>query len=191
MNHHTDLKQLFLQYAQHTDKETCHSYGDLYEQWIRKIPSVDNVLEIGCNLFGGGSLLAFSDRFPASFIVGVDLALSEIIPDVKERENIRLFQGDAYLEETVQRFCQDNPKTFDLIIDDCLHEPDDQYRAFLLWNRLLSPGGLYVIEDVLHLDSLSRKLANHTETWEIMLGDARRDGRHCYHDSVLIGMRRF
>ncbi|MCL2120495.1 MAG: class I SAM-dependent methyltransferase, partial [Planctomycetaceae bacterium] len=155
-----------------------------------RISPLEHILEMGCNDFGGGSLLAFSERFPLATIVGLDLTFSEIRDEIRERFNIHLFSGSAYQRETVERFRQTHPSSFDLVIDDCLHTADDQYQAFLFWNEILSPHGLYVIEDVHDLDGLSRRLANHTGTWDVMLGDARCEGTTCQSDSVLVGLQR-
>ena len=184
------LTDLFQKYSFCTDKEHGHCYGRLYEHWLSSISSLSNILEIGCNCFGGGSLLAFSERFPFSTTIGLDLTFSELVDEVRERPNIQLFDGNAYQRDTVERFRQTYPKPFDLVIDDCLHGVDDQYQAFLLWNEIVSPHGLYVIEDVNDLDGLSRRLAKHTDTWDIMIGDARHEGNICQWDSVLIGLRR-
>jgi len=185
-----DLTALFLKYGFCTDKERAHCYGRLYEQWLSSISPLNNILEIGCNLFGGGSLLALSERFPASTVVGLDLTFAALVDEVGEGPNIHLFDGNAYQRDTVERFRQTYTEPFDLVIDDCLHGANDQYQAFLLWNGIVSPHGLYVIEDVHDLDGLSRRLANQTEAWDIMLGDARREGNACQGDSVLIGLRR-
>jgi len=189
-NHPNDLTDLFHKYGYCTDKECAHSYGRLYEHWLASICPLSNILEIGCSVFGGGSLLAFSERFPSSTIVGLDLTWTELVDEVRERSNIDLFSADAYQRETVERFRQAFPPLFDLVIDDCLHGVDDQYQAFLLWNEIVSPHGLYIIEDVNDPGGLSQKLANHTDTWDVMLGDARRDGSICQSDSLLIGLRR-
>jgi len=189
-NNPNSLTDLFQKYSSCTDKEHAHCYGRFYERWSSSINPLENILEIGCNLFGGGSLLAISERFPSSTMIGLDLTFSELVDEVSERPNIRLFDGNAYQRDTVERFRQTYTLLFDLVIDDCLHGVDDQYQAFLLWNEIVSSHGLYVIEDVNDLDGLSRRLANHTDTWEIMLGDARRDGNVCQSDSVLIGLRR-
>ena len=148
-----NLSAIFSKYSDYTDTETIHGYGRLYEQWLSPLCSVERILKIGCQLFGGGSFLAFSERFPASKIVGLDF-------------------------------------TFENIIDDAGHEPDKQYRVFCLWNEVLAPDGIYIIEDVKNINALSRKLAEHNDMWEIILGDTRREGTHCEDNSILIGLRR-
>ena len=189
-NNPDSMTDLFHKYSFCTDKEHVHCYGRLYEQWLSSINPLENILEIGCNYFGGGSLLAFSERFPFSTIIGIDLTFTELVDEVRKRSNIHLFEGNAYQSDTVERFRKTWTSLIDLVIDDCLHGVDDQYQAFLLWNEIVSPHGLYVIEDVDDLDGLSRKLANHTDAWEIMLGDARREESSCLTDSILIGLRR-
>jgi SAM-dependent methyltransferase len=184
------LPQLLTKWSPYTDKESGHCYGEIYEQWLSHQTSIHYILEIGCNSFGGGSLLAFSERFPNAITVGLDITFTQIVDEVNKTKNIQLFQGDAYQNETVEKFQNSFSSKFDLVIDDCLHSPDEQYQIFQQWNEILSFDGLYIIEDVSDLDAISRKLSNYNHEWSIRLGDARTDKRECPNDSVLLGLQR-
>lgn len=183
-----DLAGLFQKYEGRTDKESIHHYGRIYELWLGTLDAVDRILELGCNAAGGGCLLAFADRFAEAEIVGVDVTTREIVPEVRERQNIRLFECDVYRHESVEAFQEKISDFFDLIVDDCLHEPEEQLKAFELWHPLLVENGLYVIEDVNDLDRLSLLLSPKGHDWLFLLGDTRSEGEFRF-DSVLIGLK--
>ena len=185
----SNLVELFRQYSDFTDKQSVHAYGRLYEQWLGQLDSVENILELGVSYFGGGSLLAFSDRFPAATIVGCDKTLENIVDEVKARANVHLFCGDVYQKGIAEQFRKDYPQDFNVIIDDAEHSVMRQYMAFLLWSPLVSPQGMYVIEDVCDMNGLSFRLSYHDDQWEILLGETRREFPH-QPDSILVMLRR-
>jgi hypothetical protein len=189
MNHSKTLTEYFQKYSQWTDKEKVHHYGKLYELWLVKTGDVQNMLELGCNMFGGGSLLAFADRFPNAEIIGIDVSFNHIVQEVRGRKSIRLFQGDVYLSETIEQVRKTFQQTFDLIVDDCLHDTESQSKAFELWSPLLADNGLYIIEDVTDLNGLSRKMSVWNHTWDIFLGDTR-ETKGTVSNSVLLGLQR-
>lgn len=184
-----DLAELFQKYERHTDKECIHHYGRIYEQWLATLDTVDRVLELGCNVAGGGCLLTFAERFAGAEIVGVDITTREIITEVREQNNIHLFECDVYRHESVKAFQRNIPGGFDLIVDDCLHEPEDQRKAFELWHPLLAENGLYVIEDVCDLDRISLLFSAQNREWLFLLGDTRSEDEYRF-DSILLGLKR-
>ena len=110
------------------------------------------VLEIGVQ--NGGSLKIWHDFFPDADIIGVD-TLESCKDHAGDRISIVIgSQSDVKFLETLG--------TFDIIIDDGGHYMTQQQVSMntLLANQL-SPGGLYIIEDL------------HTSYWEQFL-DIRR-----------------
>lgn len=182
-----NLTQLFLKYSQWTDKERLHRYGQFYESWVSQLKGVRSILELGCNEFGGGDLLSFSDRFPDAKVIGIDICDGNLVEEVRRNKNIEIVPGDTYCWETVEQIRNRYSMTFDLMIDDCLHTPGHQSAAFELWSSLLSPGGLYVIEDVSDINELSQHLAIWNEQWDVRIGDVRSQAND---DSVLFGLNR-
>lgn len=144
MNDIPDLAELLARPG--TDKQTVHSYGRWYHDWLAPLRgrAGARLLEIGVSDYGGGQLLAFAEFLPHAHIVGVDITLEGLLPEVRTHRRITLDQADVYND--LRPVLSEG--SFDVIIDDCLHDPDRQRWLFgELWCRV-NPGGLYVIEDV-------------------------------------------
>jgi SAM-dependent methyltransferase len=122
-----------------TDKDTLHSYIEVYEQLFEKRrDSVRNVLEIG--VFYGGSLLLWKEYFQKAVILGLDVNSMYRIP-LDERVKVRI--NNAYSHSTLQSLGK-----FDVIIDDGDHSLESmKFVASEYW-RLLEQGGVLVIEDI-------------------------------------------
>jgi hypothetical protein len=137
-----------------TDKSSeGHDYARLYQHhFADRRETVRTLLEIGVggktsftnfeSREGGASLRTWADYFPDATVVGVDIHDKAITGD-----RIRFERGDqadaAFLAGLVDRYAP-----FDIVIDDGSHRGPDitaSYRAF--WPAV-TPGGLYVIEDL-------------------------------------------
>jgi hypothetical protein len=137
-----------------------HAYTDVYafEMEARRY-EVKNVLECGIgtnnesNEFGvaqripGASLRVWRDYFPAANIIGLD-----IDPDTLFHEDrILTFCVDQTSTLSINNFLNLPSITslsFDFIVDDGLHTFEAGTTLFECLISRLSPGGLYVIEDV-------------------------------------------
>lgn len=131
-----------------TDKNTTHSYLELYDQlfapyFLEKI----NLLEIGNHQ--GGSLRLWNDYFADAEIYGLEIRTNENLVRLdRENENMHLKQNvDAYNHVAINAiFAEDI--LFDIIIDDGSHEPTHQLFVANEYLPLVKPGGLLIIEDV-------------------------------------------
>ena len=136
-----------------TDKDTFHSYIELYERLLA--PFVDKAItlvEIGIQY--GGSMLLWQDYLPRAEFIFVD-NVNSISPKILEhldpdRASI-LFQ-DAYNEieaYDVDYLAKSGPSGgIDFIIDDGPHTLQSQEDFLRLYLPLLNKGGVAVIEDV-------------------------------------------
>jgi hypothetical protein len=136
-----------------TDKDTFHSYIELYERLLT--PFIDKAItlvEIGIQY--GGSMLLWQDYLPKAELVFVD-NVNSIFPKILEhldpdRASI-LFQ-DAYNEtgaDDVDYLAKSGPSGgIDFIIDDGPHTLQSQEDFLRLYLPLLNKGGVAVIEDV-------------------------------------------
>ena len=109
------------------------------------------LLEIGIQ--NGGSLALWAKYFPnAKHIVGcdVDPACKALAYD---DARIRIVSADANSPEALNQI-DSISDAFDIVIDDGSHVPRDVIASFLNYFPRLSPGGLYVAED-LHCDYLA------------------------------------
>lgn len=181
---------LFLKYGVHTDKETIHHYGFWYDRWLGDHENMSRILELGCDCFGCGGLLAFSEYFPNAAVVGLDIHYHKIADEARQNNRISLVTGNVYQYETTTMIRNQFPAPFQLIVDDCLHDPEDQLKAFRLWSPLLATDGLYLIEDIYDLSQLSQILSLWTLDWDITLGDSRELFSGTYKESLMLCLRR-
>lgn len=89
------------------------------------------------------SVSMWLDYFSAATVVGFDITDFSAI----RHDRFRFVQGNASNPEDMQRLAE-TVKAFDVIIDDGSHASPHQQLAFKYLFPRLSPGGLYVIEDL-------------------------------------------
>jgi len=136
-----------------TDKDTFHSYIELYERLLA--PFVDKAItlvEIGIQY--GGSMLLWQDYLPKAQFIFVDNVNSihpKILDHLNPKRTSFVFQ-DAYNENTANavRSIADSglPGGIDFIIDDGPHTLQSQVDFLRLYLPLLNEGGIALIEDV-------------------------------------------
>ena len=131
-----------------TDKGTAHSYLEVYDDLFASMQAHADVLEIG--VFHGGSLKLWEAYFSSGDIVGLDLVYTVGI----ESPRISMHACDGTNPVLLDAILGD--RQFHIIIDDASHKMEDQKASFLALKDRLVEGGLYVIEDVLHPEDLSR-----------------------------------
>jgi hypothetical protein len=132
-----------------SDKYRRHHYERYYERWfspIRDQPGL-KLLEIGANQ--GHSLKLWSDFFPqASIILGLGYgrAARGVEEKVENLPKVTIYRGDQSAKDTMDYLNQRGP--WDIIIDDGSHVPEHMiFSLFHLW-KSVTPGGLYIIEDL-------------------------------------------
>jgi len=153
----TDLESIFDFYG--TDKNRS-GYTATYKELFEPIRNTCKaVLEIGIgtmdrsvvssfagnlSLFPhylpGGSLRSWRDYFPGAQITGVDIASDCMFTE----ERIRTVMGDSSGLGILGLL----DKQYDVIIDDGNHNPKYQMATLRNLKNLLSPNGIYVIEDI-------------------------------------------
>jgi len=164
----------------HGDKGTAHTYIDEYSKLLEPYRSNITFLEIG--LSHGESIQMWSEYFEKTKIYGVDITDAHIRHLLNDpRFNIII--GDA----TKGNFIDYLPENifFDVIIDDGSHRLNDQLSTFDLLKNKMNKGGLYIIEDVLHIDNTKSKFQSIHDNCEIM--DNRKIKNR--HDDVLVVYR--
>jgi SAM-dependent methyltransferase len=135
------------------DKGTIHSYIDVYSRLLEPYRrSARNVLEIG--ILSGMSLLMWEEFFGDASVYGVDLCERPVSgrydlgPLIRDGHKIRLFDAT----DPVQVASQFPTELFDVVVEDASHVFEHQIAAYNNFRDRLSPGGIYVIEDVADLD---------------------------------------
>lgn len=142
----TDLCRIAFNHG--TDKGTNgHFYTAKYHELLKdKRETITKVMEIGIDR--GWSLLMWREYFPNATIYGADIDYNRLINEPRIRSK-RCDQSDVRsLYELIPWVGGD----FGLIVDDGSHVPEHQILTAKALLPLLSPDGVYVIEDVGHPD---------------------------------------
>ena len=136
-----------------TDKDTFHSYIELYEQLLA--PFVDKAItlvEIGIQY--GGSMLLWQDYLPEAVFIFVD-NVNSIHPKILEhvdQERVAILFEDGYDYRGADHVCslaESGPSGgIDFIIDDGPHTLQSQIDFLRLYLPWLNKGGVALIEDV-------------------------------------------
>ena len=117
-----------------SDKCTSHPYKIIYDPYFKELKGKPiDLLEIG--VLHGASLMAWKDYFPNGRIVGID------------KEDNRKWKPDVeFIITDVKNYTPD--RTFDVIIDDGSHKPEDIAHSLFRFSKYLKTNGLMIIEDV-------------------------------------------
>ena len=169
----------------HGDKGTVHSYIESYEKLF--LPYRDkkiNFLEIG--IAYGESLELWHKYFSKANIFGADIHDREIYSDkikpggYKDDDRFKIWIQDATKPEFLDVI--GNTK-FDIIIDDGSHQLHDQIASFNLLKDRMNPGGLYIVEDVAHLDIVEIEFEEIHDNVEII---DLREVKNRYDDVLIV-----
>jgi demethylmacrocin O-methyltransferase len=158
------------------DKNSTHTYTDVYDKLFEPFRNGCTMMEVGLAM--GDSIDLWDRYFENSRIVGIDLSI--VFKMKKYRNMVQLIEADATME--VPRMI--NGLRFDIIIDDGSHQEAHQFATFRLFKNRMNPGGIYVVEDILSLDSNRKVFESLHENCEVF--DMRSNGRF---DNVLIVYR--
>ena len=133
-----------------TDKQGIHSYTQHYQHHFEPLRDKSlNILEVGVGGYddpkgGGESLRMWKAYFPHSHIYGVDIH-DKTYHDERRIKTFRGSQSDAAFLKSVA----DQIGTIDIVIDDGSHMNEHVMTTFKVLFPLLSPRGIYAVEDTL------------------------------------------
>ena len=134
-----------------TDKYDLGYIDTFYDELFAPYrESATNVLEIG--IHKGGSLELWEKYFTQATITGIDPNPLDNLPP---NERIVKLVRDAYTQETISLFGENS---FDIIIDDGPHDNQTQEYFLKEYFKLLKPGGLLVLEDIVNIDNMDNLL---------------------------------
>jgi len=138
---------------QRTDKNTTHSYLELYQSLlVSKKETAKNVLEIGIGdgRENGGSIKLWNDFFTNATIYALDVKPPDLVWDgIKNNDKIVLYlSSDAYDRDLFsERFLSRNMK-FDFMLDDGPHTLESMKTFIELYTQIMTDDGILIIEDV-------------------------------------------
>lgn len=142
-----DLPELALLYG--SDKHGSHFYAQHYQRHFEPLRNRKlNLLEIGIGGYedpeaGGESLRMWKRFFPKANIYGIDIYDKR----AHDEARIKTYQG-SQVDEAFLRKVKQEIGDLDLIIDDGSHLNEHVIDTFHILFPLLSPHGIYVVEDV-------------------------------------------
>lgn len=180
------LVELWDETRYNTDKNTTHSYLEVYDDIFAPYKDKEiNLLEIGNN--GGGSIKLWLDYFSNVKISGLEINdLQELHELNVKHDNVNIKMGiDAYSQNAIDLIKQDGP--FDIIIDDGSHIPVHQLFVINNYLSLLKSKGLMVIEDIQDVNLISIILSHmDLSTKDKVLVFDRRNIKNRFDDIMII-----
>ena len=134
-----------------TDKNTTHSYIELYEHLLHnKRLTAKNILEIGIQR--GGSIKLWHDYFINATIYGLDIIkLTDTWDKIQCEPRIKLGRFDAYDAQFFNANFLGKIK-FDMMLDDGPHTLESMKQFITLYSQVLADDGVLIIEDVQSMD---------------------------------------
>jgi GR25 family glycosyltransferase involved in LPS biosynthesis len=141
-----------------SDKNTTHSYLDLYEKLLYdKKYKAKNVLEIGIGPYtnsNGGSIKLWHDYFVNANIYALDvLHMDDVWDGIKFNDRINLITStDAYNEDFFNSYFLYKNLKFDFLLDDGPHTIESMKQFIKLYTNIMTEDGILIIEDVQHMD---------------------------------------
>jgi len=132
-----------------TDKNTSHSYLSYYSDLVNK--DIEDMLEIGTTLFGGGSIIMFHEYFKKANIHSIDITDA---PEIwKSYDRITHYKMDAY---NINYFMKLMNNRYDFILDDGSHRLEDQIFSAIYYIDLLKENGILIIEDIQNINNCEK-----------------------------------
>lgn len=148
----TPLCELALKYRTDKVKDVYHDYTPFYFEILKSL-KVRRLLEIGIgtpvtmtyrDYLAGASLRMWAEFLPEAEIFGLDIDGLALINEGR----IHSLQCDQGNNNALRAAAEKFGGNFDLIIDDGSHVPYHQVLSVRTLWPFLSPGGIFVIEDV-------------------------------------------
>jgi hypothetical protein len=142
----------------HTDKNTRHSYLDLYQKLLcSKKNTAKNILEIGIGYHSepnGGSIKLWHDYFLNANIYALDIQhIDGIWDEIKNKDRITLLTSiNAYDEAIFKELFLDKNIKFDMMLDDGPHTLESMKQFIKLYSQIIAEDGILMIEDVQSID---------------------------------------
>ena len=147
------------------DHKYVHAYMALFDpiRW-----KVRNMMEIG--VATGQSLQMWLEYFSQARVTGIDKTVhNSVKAHFRTQPRATLLGFNAYDRNAVQARADAQGwknESFDIIIDDALHQLDANEKMLLIFWRFVRPGGYYIIEDVHSPSSELKKMDEHSPKYE-------------------------
>jgi hypothetical protein len=143
-----------------TDKNTDHSYLELYEKLLSpKKDTAKNILEIGIGDYrvkNGGSIKLWKDYFTNAQIYALDIIPKHRVLDelVNDKRVVLFTNTNAYNENFFNENILKKNLKFDFMLDDGPHALESMKTFIRLYSKVMTDDGILIIEDVQSIDWL-------------------------------------
>jgi hypothetical protein len=139
-NINSDFFQLGV--ACQTDKVTIHGYHRFYPHYLEQFRNKEGcMLEIGIDRENSVKLWLKYFKFLKIYGIDINVATEGDRYKIYKCDQSKLNELEALVEEISEKMC--------FINDDGSHIPEHQILTFnILFEKLLEPGGIYIIEDI-------------------------------------------
>jgi hypothetical protein len=183
----------------HTDKNSIHSYLDLYEKLLcNKRLTAKNVLEVGIGpahinspgtVGNGGSIKLWCNYFENAVVYALDIIEEDKVwSEIKNNSRIKLLTScDAYDDSFFKKTFLDNDIKFDMLLDDGPHTLESMKKFIKLYSQIISDDGILIIEDIQDIkwldilkNEVSENLKQYIETYDL------RNIKNRYDDIVFV-----
>lgn len=124
-----------------------HTYLETYDRLFEPFRNGCTFMEIGLAM--GDSLKLWDRYFENSVIVGVDISIVFELP-TKYKNEVHVIQADATKPEFLEKI---KDYEFSIVVDDGGHMEDQQVATFNLLKPFMKKNSIYLVEDILNLDS--------------------------------------
>lgn len=149
----TELCKLAVKYgSDRTPSTGGHGYTPYYSE-IFKGRNPKKILEIGIDT--GRGLRMWREYFPEAEIFGLDGQINLLFNE----ERIKTFHCDLGNLLSIEAAALKVGEGLDIVFDDGSHVPQHQIDAAKIFVPLLALGGIYIIEDVEHLEIVVPQLS--------------------------------
>ena len=137
-----------------TDKNTSHSYLELYETLLSsKKDTAKNILEIGIGDYrvkNGGSIKLWKAYFTNAKIYALDIIpIHRVLDEHVNDPRVVLFTStNAYDEKFFNENIFNKNLKFDFMLDDGPHTLESMKTFIRLYSKVMTDDGILIIEDV-------------------------------------------
>ena len=141
-----------------TDKNTSHSYLELYETLLSsKKDTAKNILEIGIGDYrvkNGGSIKLWKAYFTNAKIYALDIIpIHRVLDEHVNDPRVVLFTSThAYDEKFFNENIFNKNLKFDFMLDDGPHTLESMKTFIRLYSKVMTDDGILIIEDVQSID---------------------------------------
>jgi len=138
------------------DRMEFHGYAKSYSRHLRKFLKNQPQVLVECGILKGTGLAVWSELFPKTKLVGLDIDLSYTKENLPTLKSLGAFQSDNLTLAEFDQFKPDNnvlaklleKNSVDIVIDDGFHSNETAMNTFKAMEDYLTCNFVYFVEDI-------------------------------------------